>query len=104
MLLLSPKNLLTSLECPPCINLSRRCFSKRRATTLPPHWPYDCAIDLIPGTIPPRGHNFSLSPPERAAMDSYIKEALAAGFIRPSTSPAEVRFFFVGEKDGGLRL
>ena len=29
-------------------------LSKQRATTLPPHRPYDCAIELHPGTIPPR--------------------------------------------------
>uniref|UniRef100_A0A4W5LSY2 ribonuclease H n=1 Tax=Hucho hucho TaxID=62062 RepID=A0A4W5LSY2_9TELE len=78
-------------------------FSKRRATSLPPHRPYDCAIDLLPGTIPPRGRIFSLSPPEREAMDSYITEALSAGFVRPSTSPAGAGFFFVSKKDGSLR-
>ncbi|XP_046707928.1 uncharacterized protein LOC124387560 [Silurus meridionalis] len=32
-------------------------FSKTRASSLPPHRPYDCAIDLLPGTMPPRlGH------------------------------------------------
>lgn len=36
-------------------------------------------------------------------MDAYIKDALATGFIRPSTSPAGAGFFFVGKKDGGLR-
>ena len=36
-------------------------------------------------------------------MKKYIDEALAAGFIRPSTSPAGAGFFFVGKKDGGLR-
>ncbi|KAL0195351.1 hypothetical protein M9458_008923, partial [Cirrhinus mrigala] len=69
-------------------------------TTSPP---YDCAIDLLPGFCPPRGWIFSLSPPERTAMDTYIKESLAAGIIRASTSPAGASFFFVGKKDGGLR-
>ena len=36
-------------------------------------------------------------------MDTYIKDALASGFIRPSKSPARAGFFFVGKKDGGLR-
>ena len=26
-------------------------FSKQRATSLPPHWSYDCAINLHPGTV-----------------------------------------------------
>lgn len=76
-------------------------FIKRKATSLPPHRPYDCAIDLLPGSCPPRGRIFSLSSPERAAMDNYIEEALAAGIIHRSTSPAGAGFFFVGKKDGG---
>ncbi len=36
-------------------------------------------------------------------MDNYIEESLAAGVIRPSTSPAGAGFFFVDKKDGGLR-
>ncbi len=74
-------------------------FTKKKAMSLPPHCPSDCAIDLISGTCPPRGRIFSFSSPECAAMDNYIEEALAAGVIRP----AGAGFFFVGKKDGGLR-
>ncbi len=80
-----------------------RVFSKSRATSLPPHRPYDCAIDLLPGTSsPPKGRLYSLSGPEREAMDKYIKESLNADLIRPSSSPAGAGFFFV-KKDGSLR-
>ncbi|KAK3517542.1 hypothetical protein QTP70_012630 [Hemibagrus guttatus] len=41
--------------------------------------------------------------PEEKAMEEYIQEALAQGYIRPSTSPAASSFFFVAKKDGGLR-
>ncbi len=78
-------------------------FSKTCAASLPPHRPYDCAIDLLPGTCPSRGRLYSLSGPERAAMEEYINDSLNSGFIRPSTSPAGAGFFFVGKKDGGLR-
>ncbi|KAK3509997.1 hypothetical protein QTP70_024337, partial [Hemibagrus guttatus] len=64
---------------------------------------YDYAIDLIPGTTPPRRRLYSLSAPEREVMQQYLNEALAAGLIRPSSSPAGAGFFFVGKKDGGLR-
>lgn len=30
-------------------------FSKSPATSLPPHRPYDCAMDLLPGISPPMG-------------------------------------------------
>ena len=78
-------------------------FSKSRASSLPPHRPYDCGIDLLPGTSPPRGRLYSLSRPETEAMDKYVQESLAAGIIRPSSSPAGAGFFFVGKKDGSLR-
>ncbi len=78
-------------------------FSKQAATQLPPHRAWDCAIDLLPGYKLPKGRVYSLSIPERKAMEEYIKEALNQGYIRPSSSPAASSFFFVGKKDGGLR-
>ncbi|KAI2655924.1 Transposon Tf2-9 polyprotein [Labeo rohita] len=78
-------------------------FSTIKATELPPHRPGDCAIELTPGTTPPRGRIFPLSQPESEAMKKYIREELAKGFIRPSTSPFSAGFFFVKKKDGGLR-
>ncbi|KAI4881765.1 hypothetical protein NFI96_000361 [Prochilodus magdalenae] len=74
-----------------------------KAHVLPPHREYDCAVNLLPGTTPRRGRLFSLSTPEKVAMEEYIREALANGFIQPLTSPAGAGFFFVGKKDGTLR-
>lgn len=78
-------------------------FNKQKATKLPPHRDNDCAIELLPGTTPPRGRIFPLSQPETEAMKKYISEELEKGFIRPSTSPASAGFFFVKKKDGSLR-
>ncbi|KAL0186621.1 hypothetical protein M9458_018291, partial [Cirrhinus mrigala] len=78
-------------------------FSKRSAARLPPHRPYDLAIDLVPGAVPPRGHLYSLSAQEQLAMEEYVVEGLRSGTIRPSSSPAAAGFFFVKKKDGGLR-
>ncbi len=36
-------------------------FSKRLATQLPPHRPWDCAIDLLPGATLPKGRVYPLS-------------------------------------------
>ncbi len=66
----------------------RAVFSKSRASSLPPHHLYDCAIDLLPGTSPSKGRLYSLSRPEREAMDKYIHNSQVAGIIRPSSSPA----------------
>uniref|UniRef100_A0A3B3QH18 ribonuclease H n=1 Tax=Paramormyrops kingsleyae TaxID=1676925 RepID=A0A3B3QH18_9TELE len=78
-------------------------FCRKQAVKLPPHRPYDLAIDLLPGAVPPRGRLFSLSPTETKAMEEYVADALRQGTIRPSSSPTAAGFFFVKKKDGGLR-
>ncbi|KAK3510955.1 hypothetical protein QTP70_027806 [Hemibagrus guttatus] len=60
-------------------------FSKARATQLPPHHSWDCTIDLLPNAMPPKCKVYPVSLPESEAKENYIEEALAAGFIRPST-------------------
>ncbi|KAK3506733.1 hypothetical protein QTP70_018861 [Hemibagrus guttatus] len=91
------------LWIPTCYAPFSDVFCFKRASKLPPHRPWDCAIDLLPGEPVPRGRIYPLSVPEEKAMEEYIKEALAQGYIRPSTSPAASSFFFVAKKDGGLR-
>ncbi|XP_024654489.2 uncharacterized protein LOC106675134 [Maylandia zebra] len=81
----------------------REVFNKDKAQALPPHRPYDCSITLLPGSPLPTSRLYNLSHPEKAAMEKYIKDSLAAGIIRPSSSPVGARFFFVGKKDGSLR-
>ena len=61
----------------------REVLSKAKATSLPLHRPYYCAIDLRPGYAPPRGCLYSISASERGAMDTYINDSLAAGIIDP---------------------
>lgn len=80
----------------------REVFSKTRATCLPPHCPWDCAIDRFSGATPPRRRIYSLSVAETQALEDYIQEALQQGFLLTSTSPALAGFFFVAKKDGGL--
>ena len=78
-------------------------FSKQRGLSLPPHRPYDCAIDLLPGSPYPGSRLYNLSRTEQVTMEEYIQDSLAAGLIRPSSSPLGAGFFFVGKKDGSLR-
>ncbi|KAI2660547.1 Transposon Tf2-9 polyprotein [Labeo rohita] len=92
-----------TVTIPSCYNDLLEVFSKTKATQLPPHRPWDCAIDLLPNAMPPKSKVYPLSQKETQAMDEYIREALASGFIQPSTSPAAAGFFFVEKKDGGLR-
>lgn len=79
-------------------------FSEQEATRLPPHRPYDHAIDLDDGTTPPFGPIYSLSENETLALRQYLEENLQKGFIRPSNSPAGAPILFVKKKDGSLRL
>lgn len=51
---------------------------------------------------PPKSKVYPLSRPETQAMEMYIEEALASGYIWPSTSSAAAGYFFVKKKDGGL--
>uniref|UniRef100_A0A3Q3B4W6 ribonuclease H n=1 Tax=Kryptolebias marmoratus TaxID=37003 RepID=A0A3Q3B4W6_KRYMA len=81
----------------------REVFSKNHALSLPPHRPYDCAINLLAGASLPSSRLYNISRPERQAMERYINESLRAGIIRHSSSPLGAGFFFVGKKDGTLR-
>ncbi|KAK3571176.1 hypothetical protein QTP86_004921 [Hemibagrus guttatus] len=91
------------LEIPTCYAPFSDVFCPKRASKLPPHRPWDCAIDLLLGEPVPRGRIYPLSIPEEKAMEEYIKEALDQGYIRLSTSPNASRVFFVAKKDRGLR-
>ena len=77
----------------------KEVFSKDNALSLPPHRPYDCSIDLLPGAPLPACRLYNVSKPEYEAMETYIRDSLAAGIIRPSSSPVAAGFFFVSKKD-----
>lgn len=79
-------------------------YSKEKTIQLPLHRPWDCAIDPMPNSMPLRSKAYPLSVPKTQAMEDYIKEALATGFICPSMSLATSRLFFVEKKGEGLRL
>ncbi|KAL0154168.1 hypothetical protein M9458_050526, partial [Cirrhinus mrigala] len=89
-------------EIPAEYTVFQDVFSKQAATHLPPHRPWDCAIELLPGAQLPKGRIYPLSILECQAMEEYIAEALSQGFIQPSTSPAASSFFFVCKKAESL--
>ena len=78
-------------------------FSEAKANELASHGPQDHEI-VLEGGNPPFGPLYSLSCAELAVLRDYIKENLAKGFIRPSSSPAGAPILFVKKKDGTLRL
>ncbi|KAK3524331.1 hypothetical protein QTP70_028054 [Hemibagrus guttatus] len=60
---------------------------------------YNCTATNVIGSD---SKEFMLISAEMKAMEEYINEALATGYIRSSTSSAATSFFFMGKKDGGL--
>uniref|UniRef100_A0A8C6P7M8 Gypsy retrotransposon integrase-like protein 1 n=3 Tax=Nothobranchius furzeri TaxID=105023 RepID=A0A8C6P7M8_NOTFU len=99
----SPSEKIDLSNVPPAYHDLRQVFSKDRASSLPPHRPFDCCIELLPGAPLPSSRLYHLSKPERESMEKYIQESLATGLIRPSTSPLGAGFFFVPKKEGTLR-
>lgn len=93
----------THLNVPPAYREFLDVFDKKKAEILPPHRPYDCPIELLPGAEIPFGRIFPLSEGELEVLRLYINENLEKGFIRPSSSPAGAGIFFVEKKDGTLR-
>ncbi|KAK3507866.1 hypothetical protein QTP70_002199 [Hemibagrus guttatus] len=67
-------------DIPACYSHFQDVFCPRKASKLPPHRPWDCAIDLIPGEPVPKGQIYSLSIPEERAMEEYIQEALSQDY------------------------
>uniref|UniRef100_H2LIG0 CCHC-type domain-containing protein n=1 Tax=Oryzias latipes TaxID=8090 RepID=H2LIG0_ORYLA len=62
---------------PSCYHDLRSVFSKSRVSALPPHRPYDCAIELLNGAPLPKSKLYNLSGPEKSSMEAYIQEALS---------------------------
>lgn len=71
-------------------------FSKSCATSFPPHRQYNCTIELLPGITPPKGHLYSLSPPEQQDMSASNGIIVCRPLLRGCF------FFFFGKRDGGL--
>ena len=78
-------------------------FSKKNAGKLPEHEESDHAIELN-GQDPPFGPLYNLSSSELKTLQEYLNNALAKGWIRHSTSPAEAPVLFISKKNGSLHL
>ncbi|KAI3377400.1 hypothetical protein L3Q82_008590 [Scortum barcoo] len=88
-------------KVPPCYYDLKEVFNKTKATSLPPHREWDCAIELLPGAPIPKARLYSLSGPERKAMEEYITASLGSlgsGIIRPSSSACWGRILLRGPK------
>ena len=82
-----------------------KVYSEEEASRLPEHAPHDHAIDLKPGAPDfHRSKNYPLAPEEARAVEDFISENEAKGYITKSNSPYAAPVFFVKKKDGKLRL
>ena len=82
----------------------QRVFGEEESRRFPGPRIWDHAIELKPGapsTIP--GRIYALTQVEQKALESFVQEHLAKGYIRPSKSPYASPFFFIKKKDGKLR-
>ena len=79
-------------------------FKAAEEQSLPERGPQDHAIDLEPGQQPPFGKLYSMSPAELDVLKAYLDDAMKAGIIRKSISPAASPIMFVPKSDGSLRL
>lgn len=73
------------VHIPECYHTHIEAFSKGKAIGLPAHRPYDCTIDLLPGTMPPCCQIYPLVISEQGAVKDYVQEALQQGYTSPST-------------------
>jgi hypothetical protein len=81
-----------------------RLFSDEAADRFPPSREWDHAIDLKPGA--PDALDCKVYPMTRnedMALEKFLDEMVAKGYIRPSKSPYTSPFFFIKKKDGKLR-
>lgn len=101
---LPPRLPLNPLTCPqfPKNVMIWDILSKEWGFSLPPHCPYDCAINRLPGASLPTSQLHNLSRPEWESMEKYINDSFAARIIWPSSSPVGTGFFFVMKKDSCL--
>ena len=79
-------------------------FSKAKADTLAPDWPYNLKINLEEGSTPLFGLIYSMSPSKLQSLQEFFDEHLNIGFIRPSCSVYGTPILFIQKKDGSLRL
>jgi hypothetical protein len=77
-------------------------FSAKKADIQPGHMLYDYLIELESGKIPPYKPIYGLIVVEHRILKTYIKEALAKGWICPLASLAGALILFMLRKNSTL--
>ena len=77
-------------------------FQAAEKQSLPERGPHDHAIDLKLGQQPPFGKLYLMSPAEFNVLKVYLDDAMKAGIVCKSISPAASPIMFVLKSDGSL--
>jgi hypothetical protein len=77
-------------------------FSAKKVDIQQGHTPYDYPIKLEPGKILPHKPIYGLIVVKHGILKTYIKEALAKGWICPLASLASALILFVPRKNSTL--
>ncbi|KAI3353354.1 hypothetical protein L3Q82_019889, partial [Scortum barcoo] len=73
---------------PPAYHDLQEVFNKDKALSLPPHRPYDCAIELLPDAPLPSSRLYNLTRPEQEAMEGYT---LTIPWLLASSAPQHLQ-------------
>jgi hypothetical protein len=95
---------MKKVEIPKEYKVFAKVFCEEESQQFPPQRLCDHAIDFKPGT--PDAIDCKIYPMTRIeddALDTFIDEQLAKGYIRPSKSQYASSFFFIKKKDRKLR-
>ena len=79
-------------------------FDEEKANRFPESKKWDHKIDMKEGFELKSFKNYNLTPEEQVELDTFLKEILEKGYIRPSQSPMASPFFFVKKKMGNFDL
>ena len=92
------------VEIPPQYAKFKRLFSEEASHRFPPKRAWDHAIEFKPDAPDVVDCKvYPMTQTEDKALEDFIKEQHAKGYIRPSKSPYASPFFFIKKRDGKLR-
>ena len=82
--------------------MNTKTFTKETFDELPPRWPWDYAIELLPGNHKVDCKTYNLTTAKQKELDDFLEENLSTSYIQPSKSQFASAFFFATKKDGKL--
>ena len=92
------------VEIPPQYAKFKRLFSEEASHRFPPKRAWDHAIEFKPDAPDVIDCKvYPMTQTEDTALEEFIREQHAKGYIRPSKSPYASPFFFIKKRDGKLR-